>query len=312
MPRPIIIDCDPGIDDCFALMAALASPEDFTIEAICTVAGNVRVETCTQNALGLLALTGMTQVPVYPGCARPLVEAPVFADHIHGETGLGSVVLPADHPAPQAEHAVDFLVRRLSDEALPPATLVITGPSTNLAKALAKAPGIAGRIEQIVMMGGARSAGGNITASAEFNIYADPHAAAAVMACGRPLAMVGLDATLQLRCTPERMVALRAIGNSASQAAADMIDHVNHIYGEVYGSEGAALHDPCTIAWLLRPDLFVSHPACIEIETGSELTRGHTAVDLHGLSGKPANAIWVDGLEADSVFSLLLERIARL
>lgn len=312
MPRPIIIDCDPGIDDCIALMTALASPDEIRLEAICTVAGNVRVDICTANALGLLALTGHRDVPVYAGCDRPLVEAPVFADHIHGENGLGAVRFPEDRPSIQAETAVEYLIRRLRDTDQPPVTLVVVGPSTNLATALAEAPDIADRIDEIVLMGGARQAGGNITPSAEFNIYADPHAAQAVLQCGRPLVMIGLDATLQLRCTPARMQRLRGLGSVIANTAADMIDHVNAIYGEVYGAEGAAMHDPCTIAYLLAPDLLQAQDAAIEVETNSTLTRGHTAVDVHRLSGKPSNAKWVDGLQSDDVFDLLLERLARL
>jgi purine nucleosidase len=312
MPRPIIIDCDPGIDDCIALMAALASPDEVRLEAICTVAGNVRLEICTANALGLLALTGREDIPVYAGSDRPLREAPVFADHIHGENGLGAVRFPENRPSEEAENAVDFLIRRLRDVDKPPVTLVVVGPSTNLATALARAPDIAARIDEIVLMGGARREGGNITASAEFNIYADPHAAQSVLHCGRPVAIIGLDATLQLRCTPVRMKRLRNLGSVIANTAADMIDHVNAVYGEVYGAEGAALHDPCTIAYLLAPQLFQAQDATIEVETDSMLTRGHTAVDIHRLGGKPANAKWIDGLQSDAVFDLLFERLARL
>ncbi len=293
-------------------MLALASGEDLSVEAICTVAGNVQVETCTRNALGLLALTGHTHVPVYSGCARPLQAEPVFAGHIHGESGLGSVVFPEKRPGARPGPAAGFLVKRLSDASQPPVTLVITGPSTNLATALEIAPKITAGIERIVLMGGARREGGNITPSAEFNIHADPHAAQAVLHSGIPATLIGLDATLQLRCTPDRMAALRAIGNPASGAAAEMISHVNAVYGEIYGTAGAALHDPCTIAWLLAPGLFSARPARVEVETGSPLTRGHTAIDLRPASGTPPNADWVDGLDADAVFSLLLERIARL
>lgn len=312
MPHPVIIDCDPGIDDCVALMVALASRDELDVEAICTVAGNVNVATCTRNVLGLLALLGRNEVSVYSGCDRPLQVQPVFADHIHGESGLGSVTFPDNRPPARDEPAVDYLIRRLTDRSQPPATLVIVGPSTNLATALQRAPEITAGIEQIVLMGGARREGGNITPSAEFNIYADPHAAQIVFHCGRPLTVIGLDTTLQLRCSPARMAALRAIGTAASKAAADMIDHVNAIYGEIYGTAGAAMHDPCTIAWLLAPDLFHSRPVQIEVETTSALTRGHTAVDYHVTADRPANANWVEGLEPDPVFDLLLERIARL
>lgn len=311
MARPVIFDCDPGVDDCIALMVALASPQDFDVLGITTVAGNVPLETCTHNALALTALVGRTDVEVYAGCPRPLVEKAVAARHIHGETGLGAAKLPDPAREASQTHAVDFLIEVL--RAAPPGgvTLAPTGPLTNLAVALIKAPDIAEGIREIVLMGGARREGGNISASAEFNMYADPHAARVVFQSGLPITAIGLDTTLQLRCTPVRHRALESAGNVAGKTAADMIGHVNQVYGEIYGSEGAALHDPCVVAYLLAPELFTTVPAAIDVETRAGLTRGHTSVDVFSAE-EACNARWATTLKAEPVFDLLLERISRL
>lgn len=305
-PRPLIIDCDPGVDDCMALFTAAASSE-FDLIAVCTVAGNVRVETCTANALGALALAGRGDVPVFAGCSRPLEVEPVFADHIHGESGLGRAVLPPPKRAAEPVHAVSWLIETLR-AADRPVTLAITGPATNLAAALTRAPDIVSGISEIVIMGGADKEGGNITPHAEFNFYADPHAAQIVLTRAPAKTVIGLDTTLQLRCTPARMERLSAIGSPAARAGREMMAHVNAVYGEVYGAEGAALHDPCVILYLLRPDLFEAAPARIAALTEGE-RRGHSSVT----PGSPdANAVWTTGIDAEAAFDLLLERIALL
>lgn len=311
MARPVIFDCDPGVDDCIALMAALASPQDFDVRGISTVAGNVPLEVCTHNALALTTLVGRTDVEVYAGCPRPLVESAVAARHIHGESGLGAARLPEPAHSASQTHAVDFLIETLRAAPEGEITVAPTGPLTNLAVALVKAPDITRGVKEIVLMGGARSEGGNITASAEFNMYADPHAAQVVYQSGLPITAIGLDTTLQLRCTPKRHRALETVGNTAGKLAAEMIGHVNQVYGEVYGTEGAALHDPCVVAYMLAPQMFSTVPAAIEVETRAGLTRGHTAVDIFSPEAA-CNARWATALQAESVFDLLLERIARL
>jgi purine nucleosidase len=311
MSRKVIFDCDPGVDDCIALMAALASPEDFEVLGISTVAGNVPLEVCTRNALALTALVGRDDVGVYAGCPRPMVEKAVAAAHIHGETGLGAARLPEPSHAASDVHAVDFIIDALRAADAGSVTLAPTGPLTNIAVALVKAPDIARGIKEIVLMGGARSEGGNITASAEFNMYADPHAARVVFQSGLPITAIGLDTTLQLRCTPGRHTALETMGNEAGAIAAQMIGHVNQIYGEIYGAEGAALHDPCVVAYLIAPELFETKPAFVEVETRAGLTRGHTSVDVYA-KPEDANARWATKVDAEAVFALLYERIARL
>lgn len=311
MPRNVIFDCDPGVDDCIALMAALASPEEFDVLGVSTVAGNVPLEVCTRNALALTALVGREDVEVYAGCPRPMVETAVAARHIHGETGLGAARLPEPSHKASDTHAVDFIINALRKADAGSITLAPTGPLTNIAVALVKAPDIAKGVKEIVLMGGARREGGNITASAEFNMYADPHAARVVFQSGLPITAIGLDTTLQLRCTPARHNALETMGNQAGAIAAQMIGHVNQIYGEIYGAEGAALHDPCVVAYLIAPELFETTPAFVEVETRAGLTRGHTSVDIYA-KPEAANAQWATKVDAEAVFALLYERIARL
>jgi purine nucleosidase len=311
-PRPVILDCDPGIDDAISLLVAMASPDEFNILGITTVAGNVDVETGTTNACGIRELAKRNDIPIYAGCPRPLVNEPVFAEHIHGDTGLGGCRLPAAKASVGDRHAVDFIIDTLSNADDNSVTLVPTGPLTNIAVALIKTPAIASKIREIVLMGGARREGGNITASAEFNMKADPHAAHVVMKCGRPIIAIGLDATTQFRCSPARMKLLDQLDSPVGHAAAEMLGYVNQVYADYYGEEGAALHDPCTIAYLLAPHLFKSRPCLMEIEISSQLTSGHTAIDLRGKSGRPDNALWVDGLDPDAVFSLIIERLRRL
>lgn len=308
MSRTVIIDCDPGVDDSLALFAALGSPEEIELQAVCVVAGNVPVSTCTRNALGLMELAGRADIPVHAGCERPLIVAPEFADHIHGETGLGDAVLPEPSVSAADLNAVDFLCAALGKAAPASVTLVITGPMTNFAAALQRDPSIAGAVNELVIMGGASHEGGNITPHAEFNIYADPDAASIVLSCGRPITLIGLDATLQFRCTPDRMARLEGSTHRAVLASAAMIGHVNKVYGEIYGAEGAAMHDPCTIGYLLAPDLFDVEAVSVSVVTEDGEKRGHTAV-----SAQPGSSVkWVTGLQAEPLFNLLLQRMERL
>jgi len=312
MTRSIIIDCDPGIDDCIALLMALGSPKDLEIKAICTVAGNVPVQTCSTNACQMLTLAKRLEIPVYQGCPRPMVEDPVFADHVHGKSGLGSVKLPHPDCKPQDQHAVAYLIDALKAANPASMTLVITGPMTNVALALIQEPEIAQAIDELVIMGGALREGGNMTASAEFNIYADPHAAKVVLRCGRPTTLIGLDATLQYRATPERMDVLKNAGHRATSLTHEMLSHVNEVYGELYGTEGAAIHDPCTIGYLLAPDLFETRPARVDVSVEPGLTRGHTAVDIYLSGGKLRNVNWATAIDDEAMFNLMLERITSL
>jgi purine nucleosidase len=304
-PIPIIIDCDPGVDDIVALLLAFASPE-LDILGVTTVAGNVSAALTARNAAMVRQVARREAVPVVAGAARPLVRAPVEAGHFHGEHGTGALA-PFEPAAPiestPSEQAiVDIVMSRPAGSV----TLVVTGPMTNVALAMQREPALAGRLRRIVAMGGARSEGGNITASAEFNIFADPHAAQQVFASGCPVVAFGLDATHQVRATEARIAAIEALGTPAAMMAAAMLRVSRGVERDLVGGDDAPLHDPCPIAWLLRPDLFELRPCRIEVETQSPLTLGHTAVEFR--SDRP-NARWAARADAQGVFDLLTGRL---
>lgn len=306
MSEAIIIDCDPGVDDVVALLLAFASPE-LDILGITTVAGNVAGSLTARNAAMVREVARREAVPVFAGAARPLVREPVEAGHFHGEHGLGTLApfepAVAVEPTPAAEAIIDIVSRRPTGSV----TLVVTGPMTNVALAMRHEPALAGRLKRIVAMGGARSEGGNITASAEFNIFADPHAAQQVFASGCPVVAFGLDATHQVRATEPRIAAIEALGTPAAAMAAAMLRFSRGVERELVGGNDAPLHDPCPIAWLLRPELFELKPCRIEVETKSALTLGHTAVEFR--SDRP-NAQWAVRADEQGVFDLLTGRLA--
>ncbi len=307
--RTVIIDGDPGVDDAVALLLAFASPE-LEIAAVTTVAGNVPAVLTARNARVIRALAGREDVPVHAGCLRPILREPVDVDHFHGESGLGD--LPVDAPgAPAApSHAVDAILDIVMSR--PPGTvdLAVMGPMTNLALALRLQPALAGRLGTVAVMGGARREGGNITASSEYNIHADPHAAAIVFSSGLKPVVLGLDATHQVRSTAERIARIETLETPSAKAAAALLRFSNRVEREQVGDDAAPLHDPCTVACLLRPDLFESRPCRLEVETASPLTLGHTAVEFRGDPAR-ANARWVTAADADGVFALLTERLSQ-
>ncbi len=310
--RRVIIDCDPGLDDAINLFLAFASPEALEIVGITTVAGNVPVALTERNARMVRELANREDVPVFGGCERPLRRPPVYADHVHGASGVDGMTAFEPRAARDDAHAVDWLVETLRAANAGEITLVATGPLTNLAAAFARAPDVLPKIAEVVLMGGARREGGNITPTAEFNMFADPHAAAAVFACGRPIVAIGLDATHQATATPERLAPLRAISGPVAEAALGMLEFANTVEFKRRGAVGAPVHDPCTVAYLLAPRLFATKPCCIQVETEAALTLGCTSVDYWGATGNAPNAVWVDEVDADALFALIAERISRL
>ncbi|HEY8594063.1 MAG TPA: nucleoside hydrolase [Devosiaceae bacterium] len=312
MPRKIIIDTDPGQDDAVAILTALASPEDFEILGITTVAGNVGLAQNTRNALKVVELSGRTDVPVYAGSSRPIRRKLVTAEHVHGKTGLDGPDLPEPGITVAPGHAVDFLVETLRHRPPGEVSLATLGPLTNIALALIKAPEIAARIGEIVMMGGAYFEVGNITPAAEFNIYVDPEAADVVLRSGVPITMAPLDVTHGALTTPPRLARFAALGNRAGQAVAAMLDFSERFDLAKYGAPGAPLHDPCVIAFMLRPDLFEGRQINVEVETASELTMGMTVADYWRITDRPKNAFFLRSVDDDGFFELLTERLARL
>ena len=310
--RKIIIDTDPGQDDAVAILLALASPEDIEVLGITCVAGNVPLPLTTKNARIICELAGFPQMQVFAGCDRPLGRELVTAEHVHGKTGLDGPTLP-DPKMPLAQgHAVDFIIDQLRTYAPGTVTLCPLGPLTNIATALQKAPDIASRIAKIVLMGGGYFEGGNITPTAEFNIYVDPQAADIVFKSGAPIVVMPLDVTHKALVTKPRNDAFRAMGTPAGMAVAEMTDFFERFDKEKYGSTGAPLHDPCVTAYMIRPDLFKGRHINVEIETSSELTMGMTVADWWGVTDREPNATFMGELDADGFFDLLTERLARL
>ena len=310
-PRKIIIDTDPGQDDAVAILLALGSPE-IELLGITAVAGNVPLALTQKNARTILELARRTDVPVFAGADRPLLRPLITAEHVHGKTGLDGPTLPSPTMPLQDMHAVDFLIRTLRSEPAGTVTLCPIGPLTNIALALMQAPDIAGRIAEIVLMGGAYFEVGNITPAAEFNIYVDPEAAAKVFACGAPITVMPLDVTHKALTNAARVQAFRDLGTPVGQAVAEWTDFFERFDKEKYGAAGAPLHDPCTIAYLIRPEIFSGRHINVEIETLSELTRGMTVADWWRVSGRPQNATFMGDVDTAAFFALLSERIGRL
>jgi purine nucleosidase len=310
--RKIIIDTDPGQDDAVAILLALASPEEIDVIGITAVAGNVPLALTQKNARIICELAGKPQTRVFAGCDRPMRRKLVTAEHVHGKTGLDGPQMADPVMVLEDQHAVDFLIETLRREPAHTVTLCPLGPLTNIATAFERAPDIVARVQQIVLMGGAYFEVGNITPAAEFNIYVDPEAAAMVFRSGVPLVVMPLDVTHKALTTRARVEAFRAIGNEAGRMVAEWTDFFERFDMQKYGSEGAPLHDPCVIAYLLRPDLFTGRHINVEIETQSDLTLGMTVADWWGVTDRPANALFVGSVDADGFYSLLTERISRL
>lgn len=309
--RSIIIDCDPGQDDAIALLLAMSSPDELDVLGITAVAGNVPLELTERNARQLRDIGKRSDIPVFAGCSRPMQRDLVTAEHVHGVTGIDGIDIVEPELPLEDLHAVDFIVETLraaDDESV---TLVPIGPLTNIGTAIQRDPTILSKVREIVIMGGAMREGGNLTPSAEFNIIVDPHAADIVFRCGRHITVMGLDVTHQVLASPQRIDRIRAVDNEAARATAGMLDFYNRYDSVKYGSLGAPLHDPCTIAYLLLPELFQGKQCNISIETQSELTMGHTAVDFWNITDRPKNATWMHGVDADGFYDLLVERLGR-
>jgi len=305
---PIIIDCDPGQDDALMLFMALKAPE-LEVLGIVAVAGNVPLAATALNIRILTDICQRTDIPLFAGCDKPLIQALVTAENVHGKTGIDGIELYEPKVQLQTQHGVDFIVETLLNTSQK-ITIVATGPLTNIAAAITKAPQITHNIKQFIIMGGAMFEGGNITPSAEFNAYVDPHAFDIVLKAGRPIFAFGLDVTHQVLSSPQRIAAIRNIDNQVAKIAADLLEYFDRYDSQKYGTEGAPLHDPCTIAFLLQPELFQLKACACQIETNSELTLGHTAVDFWQVTGKDANIHWAHTVDVEGFFTLLNERLA--
>ncbi|OBZ96835.1 nucleoside hydrolase [Pararhizobium polonicum] len=311
-PRKIIIDTDPGQDDAAAIMLALGSPGELDVLGITAVAGNVPVALTSRNVRVICELCNRRDVKVFAGADRPLVRQLVTAEHVHGKTGLDGPVVEEPTMPLQPQYAVDFIIETLLSHEPGTVTLCTLGALTNIALALNKAPEIAPRVRELVMMGGGFFEGGNITPAAEFNIYVDPDAADIVFKSGIPIVMMPLDVTHRVLTYKVRVEKIKAIGSPAAVAMAEMLEFFERFDVEKYGTDGGPLHDPTVIAYLLRPDLFKGRDCNVEIETQSELTVGMTVVDWWQVTGRKHNARVMREVDDQGFFDLLTERLARL
>jgi inosine-uridine nucleoside N-ribohydrolase len=302
LPERILIDCDPGHDDAIALLLALASPE-VEVVGVTTVAGNQTLEKTTANAIRVLDFAGRDDIPVAVGAERPLLREPFVAAYVHGETGLDGPDLPPPQRAPLEQHAVDFLAEHVAGT-----TLVPIGPLTNVALLLARYPEV--RPERIVLMGGAIGLG-NVIPAAEFNIWADPEAAARVFASGLEITMIGLDVTHEALLMNEDAERLRSSGRTGKMVA-ELFDFFHRFHADTYGFGGSPIHDAVAVAHVFRPDLVQTELRHVAIECASELNRGRTVVDLWQRTGEDPNAHVGVGVDGRAFVELLLERLPTL
>ena len=306
----MLIDCDPGVDDAIALMVAA---QRANLIGITTVNGNVGIDATTHNALAVMEVVGL-DVPVHRGAARPLISPTVDARHVHGPTGLGSVEIPQPRRAETSADAIDFICDMA--RTIPHLHLVAIGPLTNIALALRKDPSLPNHLGGFTIMGGAQS-GGNVTASAEFNIWADPEAAAIVFAEMGLLTMVGLDLTHQVLLGDAERKRLRAAGTPCAVLAADLLDHAVARAGEIRGWSGAPIHDATAVLAALDPSLFGGHNRSVSVELNGAHTRGMTVVDerpggIDGMSGAPINANVLDTVDAETVVAEIVDAVIAL
>lgn len=312
MQHRIIIDTDPGLDDAVAILLALAATDELGVLGIVAVAGNLPLASTERNARRVCELAGRRDVPVYAGCARPLLRPLATAESVHSETSRDQLLLPEPTMPLQAPHGVDFMIETLRSSEPRSITLCALGPLTDIAMALVKAPEIAGNVRELVVMGGAGFELGNVTPAAEFNIHLDPHAAAIVVDSGVPVTMVPLDVTHQVLSTPPRLAALQALGNRCGAAAAGLLTAFEENRSPRFGERARALHDPSVIAYLLRPELYDGRLVNVAIETQSPLTMGMTVVDWRGVTGRPANVRFLRTVDAQGFYDLLTDKLARL
>ena len=302
MAERVLLDCDPGHDDAIAILLALASPE-VDLLGITTVAGNQTLEKTTTNAIRILEFADRTEIPVAAGAYRPLLRDPYVARYVHGESGLDGPDLPPAHGSPVDEHAIDFLASRI-----PGTTLVAVGPLTNVALLLARHP--EARPERIVLMGGSIGVG-NVTPAAEFNIWADPEAAARVFDSGIDVTMIGLDVTHEALLTQSDADRLREMGRTGTLVA-ELWEFYNRFHSQTYGFDGSPIHDAVALAHVFRPDLVTTERRHVAIDCASDLCRGRSVVDLWRRTENEPNAHVGVSIEGRAFIELLIERIAGL
>ena len=303
--RPaIILDCDPGHDDAVAIVLAAHLCD---VLGITTVAGNAPLERTTYNARVMRHLLNLN-TEVHSGADAPLVVPAAAAGYVHGESGLDGAELPEPTRPVDGPDAVGFIIDTVRTN--PGCSLVVTGPMTNVALAITSAPDIVDLVAEISFMGGGTF--GNRTTMAEFNLWADPHAAATVVRSGAPLVMAGLDVTHRFQATEPRITAVRAVGGTLATTLADLFDFFSENYRSRHDDmAGAAVHDPLSVLAVCRPDLFTSTARFVDIVTDGEHTRGMTVIDRRALLDRPvANCTVLDDVDADAAWQIVVDAVA--
>ena len=309
--KKIIIDTDPGQDDAVAILLALASPEIEVLGITC-VAGNVELELTSLNALKICELAGRNETVVCAGAAKPFARPLITAKHVHGKTGLDGVDLPKPKMSLSNVYAIDFIIENMMASQSNEITLCALGPLTNIALAMTQEPKIKAKIDQIVLMGGGFFEGGNITPAAEFNIFVDPEAASIVVNSGVRIVMMPLDVTHQVLTTKDFIEQVQSIGSRTGEAVAGLLKFFGRYDSNKYGFDGAPLHDPNVIAYLLNPDYYFGKDVNVEIELVSELTAGMTVVDWWGVTNKIKNVHYIRSVERAAVLDLLISELSTL
>ena len=307
----MIIDTDPGQDDAVAILIALASPEIEVLGITC-VAGNVELELTTLNACKVCELASKPETLVFSGAEKPISRSLITAKHVHGKTGLDGIDLPTPQMKISQTHAVDFIIESVMLAKNKEITFCALGPLTNLALAMKKEPKIIKKINQVVLMGGGFFEGGNITPAAEFNIFVDPEAASIVLTSGAQIVMIPLDVTHKVLATKRFIDQISEIGSDCSYAVAGLLNFFGRYDSEKYGSDGAPLHDPNVIVYLLHPEYYSGRSINVEIELKSELTLGMTVADWWGVTKKPKNVNFITDARVNAVLGFILSRLSTL
>lgn len=310
MTRDIILDCDPGHDDAIALMLALGNPA-INLLGVTTVGGNQTLTKVTYNARSVLHLSGAEDVEVHPGCARPLVRTPEVADGIHGDSGLDGVELPEPSAASSREHAVDYIVRTIMERQEDTVTLVPTGPLTNIAMAVRREPRIAARVREVVLMGGGYQTG-NWSPVAEFNIKTDPEAAHIVFNENWPLTMIGLDLTHQALATAQVQRQIAEIGSPCADFAVGLLEFFRKSYLDAQGFDDPPVHDACTVAYLIDPEVITTRKTPLDVELRGELTLGMTVADFRAPPHADCSTHVAVDLDHERFWMLIIDSIRAL
>jgi purine nucleosidase len=311
MTRKLIILTDPGQDQAAAILMILGQRQAFDVLGLVATAGNINLDHTIANCLKLMELAGRPDIPVFAGCPHPIIRPLVMAEHVHGPTGLDGPDLPPPSIARQEKHGVDFIIDTV--RAHPgEVTICSLSPVTNLAMALRKAPDIAGKIHEVVAMLGAYFEVGNITPTAEFNCYVDPEAADIVLKAGIRTTLLPLDVTHRMRSTPERLGAMRALGNRCGVATAEMLEFSEAFDLRKYGWDGAPLHGPCVPAFMLAPNMFSGRQINVSVELNGTLTAGMTVADWWQITDRPKNVFYVRDGDPVAYYDLLLKSLENL